>query len=153
MTNSLEFNHCVMMLKGFSNSSLDADSIQKLLTLLFSLLSSFSFPTSFGLPLQKGQRTLPEQNLFPRDRANKVKGTQSPGWPSRKLPKVSNSFLYSSIAETRPPAAPLLTWQAKILPVRSVARVTTRSLPSRMMDPTLLHFTRRYRERRRTTLV
>lgn len=26
-------------------------------------------------------------------------------------------------------------------------RVTTRSLPSRMMDPTLLHLTMRYRER------
>lgn len=31
--------------------------------------------------------------------------------------------------------------------MRSVPRVTTRSLPSRMIDPTLLHFTMRYRER------
>lgn len=61
------------------------------------------------------------------------------------LSKVSMSLFCNSTAE--PP--PLLTWQAKILPVLSVARVTTRSLPSRMMDPTLLHFRRRYRKKKK----
>lgn len=58
------------------------------------------------------------------------------------------SLFCNSTAE--PP--PLLTWQAKILPVLSVARVTTRSLPSRMMDPTLLHFRRRYRKKKKKNL-
>lgn len=61
------------------------------------------------------------------------------------LSKVSMSLFCNSTAEP----SPLLTWQAKILPVLSVARVTTRSLPSRMMDPTLLHFRRRYRKKKK----
>lgn len=70
MARSLEFNHCVMLLKSFSNlrafleSSGCREHPKNYLLGFFSLLSSFSFPISFGFPLQKGQRTLPEQHLF-----------------------------------------------------------------------------------------
>lgn len=100
MARTLEFNHCIMLLlKSFSRALWTETASKKLLTWLFSLLSSFSFPISFGFPLQKGQRTLPEQHLFPGVGANQFKGMQSTGWPLQKVPKVSTSLLYSLVAE------------------------------------------------------
>lgn len=87
-------------MRSFSRTFWTQTASKKLLTWLFSLLSSFFSPISFGFPLQKGQRTLPEWHLFPRVRPNKFKVMQSPGWPLQKVPKLSTSLLYSSVAES-----------------------------------------------------
>lgn len=146
----MEFNHCVVLLKGFSSNSLETDSFQIhakdcllgfflcFLHFLFQFLPDFLF--------RKDREHF--QNSTCSLKTEQIKSDTCKALVIQKLTKVSTSLIYSLIAEPK-----LLTWQAKILLVRSVARVTTRSLPSRMMDPTLLHFTRRYKERRRTTLV
>jgi len=151
MISSLEFNPCVMLLKCFSNCSLDTDSIQihakDCLLGFFLCFLHFLFQFLLDFLFRKNREHFQNSICSLKREQAKSKARKALAGSYRNYPRSLTAY---SIARWQ--SCPLLTWQAKILPVRSVARVTTRSLPSRMMDPTLLHFTRRCRGRR-TTLV
>lgn len=152
MISSLEFNHYAMLLNGFSNSSLDTDSIQihpnECLLGFFLCFLHFLFQFLLDFLFRKDREHFQNSISSLETEQTKSKAHKALAGSHRNYPR---SLIASSTAQQQSP--PLLTWQAKTLPVRSVPRVTTRSLPSRMIDPTLLHFMRRYKERRSRTLV
>lgn len=130
-----------MVLKSFSRAS--TDSIQKITYLAFFLAFFIFFSSFFWISSSERTENTSRTESVPQSQSKQIQRYAKP-WLALT---VNTQCLYQAPLQLSRRAPPLLTWQAKNLPIRSVPRVTTRSLPSRMMDPTLLHLMMRYRER------